>query len=309
MIFSLALCLLAPILSFAAFVPYVETGALATRSTSLLVPRGPCKREEQPISFIQLDGFVSKSEIAWGTYGGGFAHAACLIINHNANINQPCAGYAGIVGVTVAVIVRLNQRPDVPSEGTSTSDRRQLQIGAAETFVDSFSQEGFVWDQIETPAIEPRADYSNDIVDHFVIRGVKHANISVTPADYHYTSFVNGTGVLHVKHSAANEDIQKRHNGAGFKYNFWCSYWIPQANQPDLTQEASRLGQEIAADWSFRANVLWMDEWIGAIGIDYILLKLFGFGIRIISEVESFGENYEDVNVCGDLSLDITHQL
>jgi hypothetical protein len=46
-----------------------------------------------------------------------------------------------------------------------------------------------------------------------------------------------------------------------------------------------------------------LDEYIVAIGIDYILLQLLGSAIRIIGETgPEFGTNYEDVEVCGKMS-------
>ena len=58
----------------------------------------------------------------------------------------------------------------------------------------------------------------------------------------------------------------------------------------------------IANQWAWMAENLKMDQWIGAIGIDYILLWMLGLGLRIISEIDGFGEEYEDIGICGDMS-------
>ncbi|KAK4445377.1 hypothetical protein QBC34DRAFT_429152 [Podospora aff. communis PSN243] len=52
---------------------------------------------------------------------------------------------------------------------------------------------------------------------------------------------------------------------------------------------------------AYSADYFMLDEWIGVVGIDYILLKVLSLGLRIIPEVRGIGEEYEDVNVCGSL--------
>jgi len=41
-----------------------------------------------------------------------------------------------------------------------------------------------------------------------------------------------------------------------------------------------------------------MAEFFLAGGIDHLVT----FGLRIIPEIDGFGEEYEDVNICGDLT-------
>lgn len=155
-----------------------------------------------------------------------------------------------------------------------------------------------------------RRGNDGDDVNSFVIRDVYDPAGNATFADFHYTAFANGTGYVHVIHETASSakraappsDLSKRHDGAGFKYN-WNRYVFNAATYgANINSLSVGIGQGIAQDWAYDSDYFLLDQWIGAVGVDFILLQAMGVAIRIIPELAGFGEEYEDVAICGDMS-------
>lgn len=267
---------------------------------------------------------MTKTQLAYVTSGLGLCYNVCVIINHHASTELPCTAYTGAVASALIGIFAFTQRGDTPRDGTSTSNRRRDAPGAAvDLFINSFAANGFEHGEVETVAIKRRDDNDlNALVEHFVLRDVVHPNTTITPADYHFKAFANGTGYLHAIHQSGTSTstststntttgghLQKRHDGPGFKYNFYTFLWTAYTLQPDLHKEFLQAAQSIAQNWAYDADYFDIGEYFPAMGIDYILVKLLGNGLRIIPELNGFGENYEDVNSCGDMSGPVHDEL
>ena len=292
----------APILALA--------NAVLPLGTRELVSRAPvCQRESAEVSDFIQSGFTGKAEVTYITSGAGIAFSVCRIVNHHGGSNFPCTEYALLAASVLAPIIMSQASQNTPVEGAKPSGRRQASIAAHQTFADHFAGNGLVWEQIETPTVTRRGNTSDEVDEHFIIRGVAHPDLTITPADIHYTSFANGTGFVHAIHEPANTALHKRHDGAGFKYNWRCGYWDPKAANGDVRSPSARLAQDISNDWASKADIEKMDEWIGAAGLDYIVLKLFGVAIRIIPELRGFGEEYESVDICGNMDGPIHDEL
>ncbi|CAK7225016.1 hypothetical protein SCUCBS95973_005717 [Sporothrix curviconia] len=226
--------------------------------------------------------------------------------------------------------------------GATTSSKHRRESGepalsGVDIFVQQMAQLGFTHGQIkaETTAPPPAAagqrrsttdggdedaDASDGVPESFVIRNVTDPSGSFTAADYHYTLFHNGTGFLHVIHTPApavgarSDDnshaaLGKRHDGAGFKYNWNRMIWTPAVEGADINTLAFDIGSYIAQNLAYDADFFLLDQYICAIGIDYILMQAMGVAIRIIPELTGFGEEYEDVDICGDVYTAIQDEL
>ncbi|KAM7213554.1 hypothetical protein V8F06_011051 [Rhypophila decipiens] len=256
------------------------------------------------------DGFVTKTQLAYATAGLGLCFNVCRIVSHHRDANLPCTEYTGAVASVLVGVFTYTQRGDTPSSGTSTSGRRDAPFAAVDLFINSFAANGFDYGEVETLAVKRRDDDPNAVTEHFVLRDVVHPNTPITPADYHFKAFANGTGYVHAIHQSTNATgLQKRHDGAGFKYNFYTFLRTVATPQPDLSNEFIQAAQAIAQNWAYDADYFGIGEYFPAMGIDYVLIKLLGNGLRIIPELDGFGENYEDVNACGDMSGPVHDEL
>ncbi|CAK7237408.1 hypothetical protein SEUCBS140593_009950 [Sporothrix eucalyptigena] len=143
--------------------------------------------------------------------------------------------------------------------------------------------------------------------------------MNITAADYHYTMYTDGTGYLNVIHdtdgggdntnNATASALRKRHDGLGFKYNRKRYVFNAAAYGADVGTLGIVLAPGIAVDWVYDADYFLSDEWISAVGVDFILLQVMGVAIRIIAEVDEFGEEYEDVGICGDMVRAVHDEL
>jgi hypothetical protein len=297
-------------IAFAHVASPVEAREFAGLSVPVLENRAPnCQRDFTEVADVVQGAFTGKAQLTYSISGGGITWSVCTIINHNAGTSQPCSAYALAVALSVGSIIQRQQDRATPATGTTTSSRRDLPNAASNIFVDNMIAHGFTWGEIETPAVTRRDNTSNDVTEYFIIRDVLHPDPSITPADVHYKEFTNGTGYLHFVHQPANSDLQKRHEGAGFKYNWLCGYYDGKAANVDIKSLSFQLGASISQNWAYDADYFALDQWIGAVGIDYILVKLIGVGIRIIPELRGFGEEYENVNICGDMTTPIHDEL
>ncbi|KAK4206682.1 hypothetical protein QBC37DRAFT_434569 [Rhypophila decipiens] len=278
----------------------------------LRAPAGPCKRQDFSISEYFQDGFVTKTQLAYATAGLGLCFNVCRIVSHHRDAQYPCTEYTGFVASALLGVFTFTQKGDTPSSGAHTSGRRDAPVAAVDLFIDSFAANGFDYGEVETFNVKRRDndDDPNALTEHFVLRDVVHPNTTITPADYHFKAFANGTGYVHAIHqSNSATGLQKRHDGPGFKYNFQTFVWTVQTPQPDLRKEFIQAAQAIAQHWAYSADYYGIGEYFPAMGIDYILVQLLGNGLRIIPELNGFGEGYEDVNACGDMSGPVHDEL
>jgi hypothetical protein len=305
LLFALLSCSL---LVFAGLTQPVQDGELIS-SSSLSERNDPdCSFVGTALTNLVSGGFVTKIQIVWVTIGSGITFNVCRIVSHYVG-DQPCTAYSSFVALAVYAIFLYSQRRASQRTGTEISARDLTQISASDMFADALSVAGFDWAHVETPTIERRDNDTNSIVDHFIFRNVAHSNLSIIPADYHFKTFTDGTGYLHAIHSTADGNVEersgrrlgKRHDGAGFKYNFNTVYYDSAVSGPDLGPQFLQAAQSIAQNWAYDADGYGIGQYFVVTGLDYILLKLLGNAIRIIPELYSFGEEYEDVNTCGNL--------
>jgi hypothetical protein len=256
---------------------------------------------------INVASTVASSGNAMVVYtasAAGFAHSACTLINHNRGTTQPCVTVAGLVATTVASIL---QAAGVNSDSTGTATSRRDQGSTAAIFAGHMASNGFKWDTVDHVPVVAAYDatHNHTVVEHFVMRGLVNDAVTTVPHDHHVKTYADGTGmVITVASSSSSSStnatvgaVQKRHDGAGFKYNWRrFDYQSNFLGSPDLSVIPNLAGA-IAQDWAFRADNQNLDEYFLAGGID----QVYDFGLRIMSEIQGFGEEYEDVNICGDL--------
>ncbi|KAK4236609.1 hypothetical protein C8A03DRAFT_16768 [Achaetomium macrosporum] len=289
------------------FSPVLTLADVAARGP--LAPHATCKRDLTQISDVVQTAFTGKAEVAYTMSGASIAWGVCTAINHNAGTEQPCTAYAAILAGVLISIFEIQMLPNTSSEGTTSS-----QIDAGGIFTAHLGMQGFVWEQLEPLTVQRSYNNPEAVDQHFVIRGISHRSVPVTPADLHYTLYKNGTGYVNTIHSRANHaGLGKRGSSAGFKYSWLTEVW--NANDPAATNNsdfhivATTLGKDIANNWAHAADNDKLDEWIGAVGVDYILAQLLGMAIRIIPKPNGFTDEYEDVNVCGDMYGPIHDEL
>ena len=105
---------------------------------------------------------------------------------------------------------------------------------------------------------------------------------------------------------AGHTALSKRVDAPGFKI-IWRTESHSDAadnaisNNRDVVELASRVAHDIATNWAGDSDYYGLDQWIGTVGISYIVTGIMGTSLRIIPEVNSFGVEYEDVAVCGSL--------
>lgn len=333
---KLSVGLLASTIPFSTFAHATHT---ASSQSSALMLHPVCVRDVTEITDFVQNSFNGKSQLSFTIAGGAMAHGVCQLINHNAGTNQPCTAISIIVASVIFVVLEIQTETKASITGEQPINKRATDLNAVVSIVqDHFSAVGFSWDLIDTPQLAtklvhttnesssspPSSDDNdnNDITQHFIIRGLTHPSIPVTPADISFTIFRNGTGTVRTIHTLANHalsDHRRRHGRRtnpkpGFKINYQTYFWDPRARQAygniDFKQVMLAVAQGMARDWAYGANYYALNEWIGVAGFRYILLRLLGTGIRIIPEpVAYWGDGYESVEVCGGLAGDVKKEL
>jgi hypothetical protein len=301
--FETALLLSSPLLASAKAIP--ARGTMDPRSSlasPLLVPRAPqCSRElDETINVASTAASSGNALVVYTVAAAGFAHSTCTLINHNANTNQPCSAVAVLVASVVGGIL---QKAGENSASTGTATSRRDGGSTSAMFAHHMTTNGFKWDVIDHMAVVEAYNTTNNhtMMEHFIMRGLVHDALSV-PQDHHVKTYADGTGVVITAPSSSSnataDGLRKRHDGAGFKFNWRrFDYQSTFLGSPDLSVIPNLAGA-ISQDWAARADNDNMDEYILAGGIDHV----YDLGLRIISEIQGFGEEYEDVNICGDLS-------
>ncbi|CAK7207977.1 hypothetical protein SEUCBS139899_010811 [Sporothrix eucalyptigena] len=290
----------------------VIVGGGLTSPSSPLVARGVCSFQDFEVANELLGNYRGKARLVYAILGGAVSYHTCKIINHYTSSEHPCADIAGGIAATTAAIIAI-QMIEGSSTGVGTSNKRDANAtwppSALDIFVEHLESTGFTYSQVEEAALTRRSN-DDEILNSFVVRDVFNPAGNATAADFHYTSFVNGTGYVHVIHETTSSakraappaGLVKRHDGAGFKYNWNRYVFNSAAYGANINSLSVGIGQGIAQDWAYDSDNFLLDQWIGAVGVDYILLQAMGVAIRIIPELAGFGEEYEDVGICGDMS-------
>ncbi|KAL1890885.1 hypothetical protein Sste5346_008026 [Sporothrix stenoceras] len=327
-------------------------------SAGELAPTSECKDEVDPLPQSLNGMFTGNAAMDFVIEGSGLAHGVCTLVNHYQHSDHPCLAYSTVVASTIAAIISIATNARSGFAGVGTSNRRALLLRGADSglgsaystaLLDAVTEQllsqGFIVGNSEVRTLSRRSgsgsnttsfsSYSSptaatdSVTAAFVIHDVVHPNLTITPADFHFTSYADGTETVLVKHRLADHaqnnsnsnnrttvagrstqvSAQPQHDGPGFKYNYRLDVLADEARGQDISGIANMIGSAVGNHWGWEAENAAMDQWIGAIGIDYILLRALGLGVRIISEIDGFGEDYEDIGICGNMGDRIHDEL
>jgi len=306
-------------------VPLLVSAAVMSPPVSLrrgmnavLAPRH-CERDAETVATVveTASKINGDSSLQWGIVGGTVAWSTCRQINHHAGTDLLCTELASLVAAITYGAVLAASKPDKGWEGAEGGPGRRALDGNHHVLFNYLQSHGFEWQRLELSTISKRhsveAVPDSFVTEHFVLRAVHQTNSTLTPADIYFTTYANRTGTVRTIHVPV-AGIGKRHDGAGFKVSWKAVDWNSQAmSQPGATPVIGWVAQELSTAIS-RNWVWWVDnrnleEWIGYVRINYIMLRLLSVGLRIIPELTGFGENYEDVGICGDINKVIHDEL
>lgn len=127
------------------------------------------------------------------------------------------------------------------------------------------------------------------------INGLAHEKAS---APYDITVSYYDNGHVNMNHAAAasqqNGKTTRRYDApkGGFKFA-----WTSRAGSPLTSAHENDMSAALAKDWADYADNKGIDEYIGFVETGHTA----NFYFRIIPELQGFGLNYEDVNVCGGM--------
>ncbi|KAI1843298.1 hypothetical protein JX265_007772 [Neoarthrinium moseri] len=284
------------------------TGATATVKSPVTL-EGPleardvvCSRElGEPIGGSSLAEAASSGSavVAYTVGGGALMHAVCegiIILRHGPQDENSRSCSLLSQGVAAAVLIGTTAAAQAKgSTGSTTSDKR-MESSLSEMIRQQIGASGATVEGIDTMPLSRRS-LSNGVVERLKIKGMRHPEGYIS-WDHLVTRYQDGNGYVQttpvIPGSSKNA---KRHDGQGFKYN-WQRFDVNTnfLGSPDLSV-LPQLSAAVSNDWAVRADNDRIDEYIFTGGVDHI----YTFGMRIIAETGGFGEEYEDVNVCGDL--------
>jgi hypothetical protein len=292
---------------------FANTGCLAVPTVSAASPlyvRGEqCDKKGDTIGTVTGQYGRVAAVVTFTGSVGTFTRSVCQILNERRgqNGNANCNNYAAAVSSAVLSIFSFIDiiKDNAHYEGSKAAAKRATDNSNA-TFADlviaSLAFQGLEYERLTTlplPAISRRTAGQRSLQGHVLIKGVKYGDMAfdATQAD-----FGNGDGHIFITPSDTNTSgtLQKRldsaeHNGAGFKLSY--STRVHSGLDKGKMVE---LSNRISDSWNYQANNRNMGEWFG-------LTKLAEkhqaiFYLRIIPEVRSYGDNYENVDVCGQMA-------
>lgn len=234
--------------------------------------------------------------------------------------NERCERYAGYIRDGYNLIFGLTghnhgaaaQAHDTDAfnvePGNTKRDDSPAEADAYASLVSILDDYNFGFDSIEAvdlsnANIEKRDASEPEMISRSIVRNFRTGN--GTAADVALNLFSNGAATLDLagdvgRLAAYGDDnsteagsIEKRFDGAGFKIAFTTrkKSLLTQAHQNDMSTA-------IANQWASRADGTDMDEYFGLVKTDHDA----NFYYRVISELRSFGLNYESVDVCGGMA-------
>lgn len=315
------LCTLLPAWSMALSTPkppHLSPTSLRADALPSLLDRAQCTdKRDQPDSFWStVEGAASGSYEVQFTVGFGtsvYAWCNVMALRRQQPQDQGCA-YWGL-GVTSSLYSLFAAVKSVQGwTGTSTTDKRDG-IGAEQSFADlmasAYADDGLSFDTI-VPSFQAGASRlalngtTVGVVQKLSILGVRAPGGGDDGVlhDHSITVLSDGSGYLSsqpviVGTNTTTGELQRRHDGPGLKYNWKIfDYASNVLGSPDLSA-AQPVAQHMGQDYVSRADAdRSMSEYIATVAFD----GAYSMGIRIIPETDGFGENYEDVNLCGDLT-------
>lgn len=285
----------------------------STSTTSLRsrAEEGCSKEINAPIGSSVIDAAQGLGAVMAYTVGGGtLAYNACdaIALAHGQQPGRKCRIFTQ--SVASGILIGLTALSGSKSgQGTSTSDKRDDVSLHMQELLQAL---GVDHDGVYILPVQPDQTVGDAkialnstehelpvITGRYYVKGVVNNNFMM---DHTITNYDDGTGSVHVVPSLASNassgSLTKRHDGPGFKFNY--QRFDTNTNflgSPDLSQLPDYCNA-VSLDWASRVDDDGADEYIFTGGIDH----LFTFGMRIIPESLGFGEDYEDVNICGDLA-------
>lgn len=192
--------------------------------------------------------------------------------------------------------------------GNTKRDDSPANADAYASLVSILDDYNFGFDSIEAVDLSnanvAKRDASEpEMVSRSIVRNFRTGN--GTAADIALNLFSNGAATLDLAgdvgslaaygdaDSSAAGSVEKRFDGAGFKIAF-------TTRKKSLLTKAhqNQMSTAIANQWASRADGTDMDEYFGLVKTDHNA----NFYYRVISELRSFGLNYESVDVCGGMA-------
>lgn len=285
-----------------------------------LPPRAPAECKEEPAatapitSLSELGGFA-QAAAPYVVGGSAVAHGVCVIVNHGQGADRPCAAYAEVVAGALLVVLKAAGVTN-SATGTGTSDKRGDGSGDGETrladlLAAQMAEGALSYERVESLYVGTNskavaggsagaaAVESPGLVDGVRLYGVRVPGMDAGYAEDHTVKmYADGTGYLRSSPSSnSTSGLERRHDGPGFKYNWKrFDYNGGFLGDPDL-RILPDLAGAIASNWAVRSDSEALDQMFVVGAVDH----LYSFGLRIIAETNGFGEEYEDVNYCGDL--------
>jgi len=144
---------------------------------------------------------------------------------------------------------------------------------------------------VENPRIGARSDDGTPALAYlYRLSGVRELNSNVS-RDYDIYHFEDGTAHLRIPGPSNNSSLKKRHDGPGVKIAF--THEATSYSASDFTGAATNY----AYRWQHytiagHANIF---GWAGTSGQAFMYF-------RSITEGAGFGNNYESVSACGDMT-------
>ncbi|KAH8901074.1 hypothetical protein GQ53DRAFT_814557 [Thozetella sp. PMI_491] len=273
-----------------------------------------CKREDAHLSIPDVDAVTGSAQVVYTVDGGASARSICQIINHDKVSDQPCTAWSLGFAVAINTIIFLvysKQYQGNPSEDTGTiasPPSRREGDSAVEQLTKHLEDFGFSWENVEASPIPAASevDGKRTILDQITIRRIVDPS-SPVPHDQDITRFSDGAGVIRTSISSdgASSNLQRRHPGPGFKFNwelFENPLGDPYGDLPNYDERKmmDNIAHTVTKDWARRADNDKLDEYYFVASWKTPFRK--SFGVRVTSEHSGFGDNYEGPNMCQHLS-------
>jgi hypothetical protein len=265
-----------------------------------------CKREDTTVSDVDkvANALSTGSAVVIYTVStGAIAQSVCTLLNnHGVGNDADCKPISTLIAASTALIYTSVLQSKT---GTQIASRRS-DDSLATLLTEHLIAAGTQFESISAMPISKRdlGQYNSTGEGHKVmkdsvsIHGIKHENGYM---DTIVTTYTDGTGRVWSTPTPNNAtSLSKRHDGPGFKINYQAMKFGTFIGTPAASQLSAgiQLAQGFAQDWADRANNEQISDYIGVTSIHGIEQ----FAIRIIPEIQGFGENFEPVTICGSLT-------
>jgi hypothetical protein len=276
--------------------------AISTTSP-LYIRNGQCNKKGDLIATVYGYAGPVSVVVAYTTAAGTFTRSVCRILNDHRGISKNvCDDYAAAVSsATLAILVFVETHQNDAHYQGSKAEKWTAGVSnvtLADRLVASLALQGAEYESLTNlpiSAVSRRSADAGVLLGYVLIKNLKLGDMNF---DAIQADFGNGDGQLFITPSKTNHTsgaLQKRHDGAGFKLSFTTRV------HSGLDQgQMVVLSQRIGDSWNWEANNRDMGEWVGLVKLaDRHQAVVY---IRIIPEVRGYGEEYESVDVCGQLA-------